>query len=98
MLCLHDRAVECPGGNLEKSRPVKGLTAIAPPIDTDAHARPQAFGLLERIGIQSQATAGSFDANDVVEPMKPVGEPIRQVVLRNTVVEFGRGAQLARSL
>lgn len=37
--------------------------------------------------------ARSFDVNDVVEPMKPVGEPIRQAVLRNILVEFGRGAQ-----
>src|SRR5271155_5836517 len=42
--------------------------------------------------------ACSFDVNDVVEPMKPVGEPTRQAVLRNTLVEFRRVAQATRGL
>jgi hypothetical protein len=65
-------------------------------------ARGQAPGLVD-MGQLGQAGKGvllgrawvaarSFDVDDVVEPMNPVGEPIRQAVLGNTRVEFGRGA------
>lgn len=48
--------------------------------------------------VRGLVSADSFYVDDVVEPVKPLGEPARQAVLWYGVLELRRGVQSTRGL
>jgi hypothetical protein len=81
-----NRLDQCTQRSIGMGMPISGYAARRP-----AEVLPTGVGL--RGALLEMGGTGSFDINDVVEPVNPVREPIRQAMLRYPIVEFGRGAQ-----